>query len=301
MNLTNIQTFLCVAQHHSLSVAASTLFISQPTVSARLQQLESELGVTLVTRQKGVRAIELTPQGAAFVPIAARWVELNAETEQFSRQNYMTSLTVACPDSLNNYLFRPLYMRLARPENRLFLRVRTHQSPEIFGLLENREVQIGFAFHLSRSSSVRCTPLFAEKMVLLCSADCDLPEGPVAPERLDVRREIYLCWSQDLQIWHNSWFGASAQPYIQTDCAAAVGDFLCQPGHWALCPESVAHAFEAEKRPVVRRTLTAQPPDRVCYLLMQQKSENAVAEATCETFLTALRAHIASIPYLQVR
>ena len=40
MNLSNIETFLCAVRHQSLSVAASALFISQPTVSARIRQLE---------------------------------------------------------------------------------------------------------------------------------------------------------------------------------------------------------------------------------------------------------------------
>lgn len=300
MNLDNIQTFLYVARLHSLSEAASALYISQPTVTARIQQLEAELGVTLLLRQKGVRSIELTPQGAAFLPIAARWAELDEETRRFSGRDCFTPLTVACPDSLNQYLFMPLYARLAEPETRLFLRIRTHQSPEIFRLLENREAQIGFAFHLSRASNVRCTPLFSEKTVLLLSKENDFPEGPLSPDQLDMRREIYLSWSQDLQIWHNSRFGTTVLPYAQTDCASMVGAFLSQPGHWALCPETVAHHFETAGLPIVRRTLSEQPPDRMCYLLMQQKSENAISEYACEVFLSALREHLSSVDYLHL-
>ena len=167
MNLINIQTFLCVAYNQSLSVAAAQLFISQPTVSTRLQQLEDELGVTLIKRKKGVRNIELTPQGMAFISLAERWVALNSETESFSSQAFLTPFTVATPDSLNIYLFQPFYKQLVSPECALALRIRTQQSPEIFNLIDNHEVDAGFAFHLSRSTNVICKPIFSERMVLL--------------------------------------------------------------------------------------------------------------------------------------
>ena len=108
MNLANIETFLCAARHQSLSVAASMLFLSQPTVSSRIQQLEEELGVLLLHRIKGVRSIELTPQGMAFLPLAERWVALDAETKRFAQQSFLTPLSIAGMDSLNVYLLHPL-------------------------------------------------------------------------------------------------------------------------------------------------------------------------------------------------
>ena len=298
VNPINIQTFLCVAQHHSLSEAAAALYISQPTVTARIQQLETELGVTLLLRQKGVRSIELTPQGTAFLPIAARWAELDAQTEQFSRKSYRMPLRVACPDSLNHYLLLPLYEKLASPEYSLSFRLRTHQSPEIFGLMENREVQIGFVFHLSRSANVRCIPLFSEKTVLLVSRQSDLPAGTLSPEQLDVRQEVFLPWSQDIQIWHNTCFGTSMQPYFQTDCASIVGAFLQEPGCWALCPESVAVQLEREGKPVERRRLSMQPPERVCYLLTQRENESGIEDPACTLFVKELRSFLSGIGYI---
>ena len=72
MYMTNIHTFLRVAYCGSLTQAANELFVSQPTVTARLQQLEEEVGAVLIRRGKGVRALELTPQGKAFLPLAER-------------------------------------------------------------------------------------------------------------------------------------------------------------------------------------------------------------------------------------
>ena len=120
MNLTNVQTFLRVVYCNSLMQAANELFVSQPTVTARLQQLETELHTVLLRRGKGVRAIELTPQGRAFVPLAERWVALETETSQFKAQQVYLPLSVACLDSINLYVLAPFFRELTKstPQDR---------------------------------------------------------------------------------------------------------------------------------------------------------------------------------------
>ena len=292
MNLSNIQTFLSVANHQSLSVAASMLYLSQPTVSARLRQLEEELGVTLIVRKKGVRTVELTPQGLAFVPLAERWMALEAETAGFAKEQYLAPLTIACPDSLNNYLFPELYRRLPRPEQNLALRIRTQQSPEIFRLVENREADVGFVFYLSRSSNVRCEPILSEPMVLLCGRDTDLPEGAVSPKQLDPRKELYLPWSQDIQIWHDSWWSPSVRPFVYVDNVALLTIYLDEPGTWAFCPVSVADAFVRESRAVAVRPLKDGPPNRICYMLTERMPRSAAAAAAVDRFRRELKAYL---------
>lgn len=300
MNIQNIQTFLCVANHQSLSVAASMLFISQPTVSSRLQQLEEELGTTLIVRKKGVRTVELTPQGVAFIPLAERWMALDAETERFARQQYLLPLTIACPDSLNNYLFPPLYKRLRAPELNLALRIRTQQSPEIFKLVENREAEVGFAFYLSRSNNVRCTPILSEPMVLLCGKNGEWPDGPISPRDLDPRYELYLPWSQDIQIWHDSWWSPSVQPYVQVDNLSLLTIYMEDPKTWAFCPVSAAKAFLREGQPVSIHPLTEGPPNRVCYLLTERAPHSAAAAKAVSVFQEELQAFLSSSLDLQM-
>lgn len=64
MTLSQLRTFLAVADAGSARVAAETLCVSQPAVSAAVASLERELGVALVARQG--RGLRLTTSGAAF-------------------------------------------------------------------------------------------------------------------------------------------------------------------------------------------------------------------------------------------
>ena len=64
MTLSQLRTFLAVAEAGSVRVAAETLLVSQPAVSAAISSLEQELGVALVVRHG--RGLRLTSAGAAF-------------------------------------------------------------------------------------------------------------------------------------------------------------------------------------------------------------------------------------------
>ncbi|MDQ6945414.1 MAG: LysR family transcriptional regulator [Actinomycetota bacterium] len=64
MTLSQLRTFLAVTDAGSVRVAAESLLVSQPAVSAAIASLERELGVALVTRYG--RGLRLTAAGTAF-------------------------------------------------------------------------------------------------------------------------------------------------------------------------------------------------------------------------------------------
>jgi DNA-binding transcriptional LysR family regulator len=64
MTLSQLRTFLAVTNAGSVRVAAESLFVSQPAVSAAIASLERELGVALVARHG--RGLRLTTAGTAF-------------------------------------------------------------------------------------------------------------------------------------------------------------------------------------------------------------------------------------------
>jgi len=85
MQISQIQAFLAVAELESFSQAAERLHITQPAVSKRIRQLESQVRTELFDRV-GKRSI-LTPSGLAFKPHAERILqELHAYRQDLSRQ-----------------------------------------------------------------------------------------------------------------------------------------------------------------------------------------------------------------------
>ncbi|HIE0089009.1 TPA: LysR family transcriptional regulator, partial [Clostridioides difficile] len=61
MDFKQLEVFVAVAKHQSFSKAARELFLTQPTVSAHIQNLERELETVLINRSNKV--ITLTKSG----------------------------------------------------------------------------------------------------------------------------------------------------------------------------------------------------------------------------------------------
>ena len=68
MELRLLRYFLAVVDDGSVSRAAVTVAVAQPSLSRQLRSLEAELGVTLFDRSQ--RALRLAPAGEAFLPMA---------------------------------------------------------------------------------------------------------------------------------------------------------------------------------------------------------------------------------------
>jgi len=92
MNENQLETFLAVVRCGSYSRAAQALFLSQPTVTYRVQALEEELGVRLFAHQSFQAA--LTPAGQAFLPEAQEICQAMAQARRrmagFSAQRQIT-------------------------------------------------------------------------------------------------------------------------------------------------------------------------------------------------------------------
>ena len=101
MTLQQLKYVIEIANTGSMNEAAKKLFISQPSLSGAVKELENELGFELVVRRKGHKTIELTPKGEEFISIAERWSSLWKETMAIRNSDDRYLLTIGCTDSLS--------------------------------------------------------------------------------------------------------------------------------------------------------------------------------------------------------
>lgn len=116
MNIRQLEYFLNVAAHRSMTVAAQQLGISQPTLTKTIRSLEAELGVTLFERMP--RGVNLTPWGQSLLKhaqaINVQFGDAKREIESLSGGRYGTVVIGAGPAWLRRHLPRAVALATAK-------------------------------------------------------------------------------------------------------------------------------------------------------------------------------------------
>ncbi len=73
MTLQQLRYAVCIANQKSMNKAAAELFITQPSLSSTIRDLEHEIGIVLFSRSN--RGIAITPEGEEFLGYARQMVE----------------------------------------------------------------------------------------------------------------------------------------------------------------------------------------------------------------------------------
>jgi LysR family hca operon transcriptional activator len=146
MELRHLRYFIAVAETGSLTEAAERrLYISQPSLSRQIRDLESHVGVQLLTRS--VRGVELTPAGKAFLD-HARLVLMNvdAAVETARRAGQPERKTFAIGFQTGHEMnWLPPVMRVLHDElKEIQLTVSSDYSPDLAEALARGRLDLAF-------------------------------------------------------------------------------------------------------------------------------------------------------------
>ena len=162
-----MQGFLEVARRGNVSRAAEAIYVSQPTLTARLHALEAELGEKLFVRTR--QGMRLTDAGRAFLPFAERATQAVKEgREAIAELNSASAghLVIASAPAVSTYLLPPLLERFAAAHPRVEVAVRTGHSEEVLQMVLKSEVQLGLGRDL-RHHDIDLIPFYEEELQLM--------------------------------------------------------------------------------------------------------------------------------------
>ena len=165
--LPQIEAFLEVARRQNLSRAAKELFVSQPTLTARLQSLEASLGDQLFVRTR--RGMRLTEAGEAFLPFAEHAVAALADGRQRLdelRRGVAGRLVLGAPPTVSTYTLPALLARFSAAHPNVRLAVKTGTSEEVLEMVLHDRVQLGIIRSLAHQE-VESVPLYTDALVLI--------------------------------------------------------------------------------------------------------------------------------------
>ena len=257
---------MAIVEENSLAKAAEKLFVSQSTVSYRLNELEEEIGTKLIYREQGKRTITLTSEGEDFIPLADRWLSLEKETNQWKNKEISDlNLNIGSVDSLNTYVFHPLFKKIIQGDNPLTLNISSHWTFTVYNLLKSYEVDIGLILGYINFSNIISEPIFRERMVLVSGNYNSSSNDFIRPSDLDPTKEIYINFGSNLNQWRDYWFGRPPKSkFLVVDNAGLLAKMLENSDYWALVPITVAHDF-AKIMDIKISEIEGDGPYRICY------------------------------------
>lgn len=146
MELRQLEAVLTVAQLGSFSRAAERLYLTQPSLTARVQALERELGVTLFLR--GRSGAQLTEAGRVFLPyVEEAFHSLRRGQEQLVAlaEARAGRLVVGSSPSACTYVLPPILQSFVGSRSRVEVVVRTGYTEEVQAMVLGRQVEVGIA------------------------------------------------------------------------------------------------------------------------------------------------------------
>ncbi|MAQ12644.1 MAG: hypothetical protein CL721_04705 [Chloroflexi bacterium] len=175
MDFPQLEAFLEAANRGSFRRAADALYLSQPSVSARVQALEDEVGVALFHRT--ARGVRLTDMGRTFLPFAQRSMDTlrrGKEVLESVRQTSTGILNIATARVIGTYVLPETLYKFHQLHPDANLHIKVGGSSEVLQMVVNEEVQLGLA-RFMQHPDVDALHLYDEEAVLVVH-----PEHPFA-------------------------------------------------------------------------------------------------------------------------
>ncbi|HJV62484.1 MAG TPA: LysR family transcriptional regulator [Albitalea sp.] len=184
MNLSQIETFVHVAEHGSFSKAALVLGVAQPALSRQVRALETELRETLLLRHG--RGVRLTESGRRLLEHCRGILHLIAQAKEdltAHRDEPTGHIAIAMPPTLARLHTLPLIRAFRDEMPKARVAVIEGFSVHITEWLASGRTDLGLVYNPEPLPSLEITPLRDERLCLVSPAD-QAPRRPVTLAQL---------------------------------------------------------------------------------------------------------------------
>lgn len=168
MDLHKLHAFITVVEHGSITKAATVLNMTQPPLSILIRKLESELNVTLFSRQD--RRLTLTSSGEVLYQKARKLIAFaeDIKDELVESENGLRgTIKVGCATS-PSYLFLPeVVEKLRKTAPKIVVRTSEGPSAYIFQELKNHNVDIGIVPVIYKAEDYEITTLYRDPLLIV--------------------------------------------------------------------------------------------------------------------------------------
>ncbi len=296
MNLTQLESFVQVAELGSFSKAAVVLGIAQPALSRQIRALETELRTTLLTRTG--RGVEMTEAGRRWFDHCVTILQQVAHAREdmgASRDAPIGRVNIGLPPTIGRQLTLPLIDAFQRRLPQARLAIVEGMSTHVSEWIATGRVDLGLLYNPEAQPSLQITPLLQESLCLVSAATPDAPRTPLAlraladvplvlPERQHVIRRLL-----DSQA---TLAGLRLDIAWEVSSIAAIIDLVAAGhGHAVLTASAVQASGQAD-RLSVRALVDPALNSVLCLAVPAHKRPSALVRQSCQV----LRELVTSLP-----
>lgn len=282
MFIRQLSYLLALDKYRHFGRAAESCHVSQPALSNGIRELERELGITIVKRNRTFEGI--TPEGERVI----QWVrQVMASLEGLRQEaNLVRSVPQghlaigAIPTANHAATLLSAQYREILPQ--LTLEVTSLSTPEILRRLKAQEIQLGILYERSvlDSADFDVMPLYAERYVLVANEQASLPR------QLDWSEvgELPLCLlspdMQNRQTLNKCFESVEAKPRVvlqSNDIRVLLAE--CQSGRaFSIMPLSALPA-QYEGAGLLAHPITPEHAEDVCLARLRRDTPPALSNA----------------------
>lgn len=211
MTLQQFRYIVEVSKHNSISKAASALYVTQPSISKAIQEIESELGITVLDRTN--KGVVFTKEGTELLFYAKMILEQTESVAYHFNRQKMINITkfsissqhygfaIEAVANFMNYFAERKYELTIREGKTTDVIDDVYTSKSILGILSLTDLNKGFFERYFTSNSLVFTPLASLKQHVFLRKEHPLANfKSITLEQL--KNYPYLTYQQDDVLLH---------------------------------------------------------------------------------------------------
>ena len=172
MDLKQLKYFARIVELESITAAAHSLFVAQPSLSQHVANLEQELGVKLLHR--GAHGARATPAGELLYQYAKTILrQVEEATVAVKQQSHDPAghVTLGLPTSTSRMVAVDLLRELTERHKQISLEVVEGSSADLADLVSRQKLDLTVAVDAQESAKFDIHPLMTEELLLVGKVD----------------------------------------------------------------------------------------------------------------------------------
>ncbi len=165
MEFKQLQSFVAVVQEGSFTQAAAKLFISQPTISLHISQLEAELNTRLILRT--TKSIRITAKGHELYGYAINILELKKRMLQVCSIENQRIIHLGASTIPSAYILPQLLPQFGSLHSDIYFVIHQSDSQGIIDGLHSGLFNLGFIGMQANDDDLICQPFCQDRMIII--------------------------------------------------------------------------------------------------------------------------------------